>query len=433
MAMARRRVVVTGIGLVTPFGVGHQPFWSGLLAGESAISVVSGFDLSACSTPFGGEIPSEMFDASRFVGDRKRLRLMGRHAQLAISAAVLAAEDAKLDPGRLDPHRVGVFMGTSHDRTMFHETYGLLARLKSSEDSETLDLNYLWEVANRYSDPLFFLRTLPNGPAAHIAIHFNARGPNSTILTDGIASAQAIGDAARVIERGEADVMLAGGADSEINPEGVLLWELLGLLGHNRTDPARASRPFDRDRDGVVLGEGSGVLVLEALEHARARGASIYGELLGYGTATDGRMLPDEASEGDAICFAMEAASRDAGLPPESVGYLNAHGLASPLLDRIEARAIRRCFSGQAPPVSSIKGAIGYLNAAAPVVDLAACLLALRAHMLPPTINLENPDPEYELDHVANLPRPAKISAALSISYGFGGQASALLVGVGHD
>ncbi len=428
--MDRRRVVVTGIGLVTPFGVGYQPFWEGLMGGESAISVVTGFDASACSTPFAGAIRPETFDASRFVGDRKRLRLMGRHPQLGVSAAVLAMQDAGLEPGSLDPNRVGVFMGGSHDRTAFDETFGLLARLKRPGEPGEPDLGLLWEMAKQYYDAMLFLRTIPNGPAANIAIHYDARGPNSTILTDGIASAQAVGDAARVIERGEADVMLAGGVDSEVNPEGFLCWELLGFLSQNRTNPARSSRPFDRDRDGIVLGEGSGVLILEALEHARARGASLYGELLGYGGASDGSVLPDAASEGEAICHAVEAALREAGCPPGAVGYLNAHGLASPLLDRIEVRAIRRCFAGRTPPVSSIKGAIGYLSAAAGVVDLAACLLALRVGVLPPTINLETQDPECELDHIANLPRPARVATALSISYGLGGQAAALLVGV---
>lgn len=431
--MGRRRVVVTGIGLITPFGVGAPPFWDGLLEGASALSRVSAFDASVCSTPFGGEIRPETFDAFRFVNDRKRLRLMGRHAQLGISAAVLAMQDARLERGILNPNRVGVFMGGSHDRTAFDETLGLLARLKRPGAPGEPDLSLLWEMAKQYYDAMLFLRTIPNGPAAHIAIHSNARGPNSTILTDGIASAQAVGDAARVIERGEADVMLAGGADSEVNPEGFLFWELLGFLSHNRTNPSRASRPFDRDRDGVVLGEGSGVLVLEALEHARDRAASIYGELLGYGAATDGRVLPDEASEGEACCCAMEAALREAGCASDSVGYLNAHGLSVPLLDRVEARAIRRLFPGRTPPVSSIKGALGYLGAAAGVVDLAACLLALRAGVLPPTINLESPDPDCELDHVANAARPARVATALSISYGLGGQAAALLVGASDE
>ncbi len=427
--MDRRRVVVTGIGLVTPFGVGAQPLWEGLLAGAAALSCVRAFDASACSTPFGGEIRPEMFDAARFVGDRKRLRLMGRVTQLAVSAAVLAMQDAGLEPGSVDPSHVGVFIGTSHDRTALHELYDLLTRLEAPEEPQKSDLSRLWGIATRYYDPMHFLRTLPNGPAAQIAIHYDARGPNSTILTDGIASAQAVGDASRVIERGDADVMLAGGADCEVTPEGFLCWELLGMLSHNRTDPDRASRPFDQARDGVVLGEGSGVLVLEALERACARGASIYGELLGYGAATDGRVLPTEASEGEAIRLAMEAALSGAGRSPASVGYLNAHGLSSPLLDRVEARAIRRLSPGQTPPVSSIKGAIGYLSAAAGVVDLAACLLALRAQVLPPTINLETPDPDCQLDHVANAPRPARITTALSISFGLGGQATALLVG----
>lgn len=427
--MSGRRVAITGIGLVTPLGVGREPFWEGLLAGASAISPVSAFDASACSTCFGAQVRPEAFNVSRFVGDRKRLRLMGRHAQLAVSAAVLAIEDARLEPGSLEPTRVGVFMGGSHDRTAFDETFGLLARLKQVEGGGEPDLSRLWEVAQRHYDAMLFLRTIPNGPAAHTAIHCDARGPNSTILTDGIASAQAVGDAARVIERGEADVMLAGGVDSEVNPEGFLFWELLGLLSGNRGDPAGASRPFDRDRDGIVLGEGSGVMVLEALEHARARGASIYGELLGYGAATDGKVLPDEASEGEPIGDAVAAALKEAGRAPDSVGYVNAHGLSSPLFDRVEARALRRSFPGHTPPVSSIKGAIGYLAAAAGVVDLAACLLALRAGMLPPTINLARPDPECELDHVANLPRPARIATALSISYGLGGQTAALLVG----
>ncbi len=428
--MDRRRVVVTGIGLVTPFGVGSPPLWAGLLAGESAISRVSAFDTSASSTPFGGEVRPELFDASALVGDRKRLKLMGRHAQLAFTAALLAVEEAGLDPRLLDPNRIGVFIGTSHDRTAFNQILDLLTRLKDSEEPQQPDLSRLWEMANRYYDPMLFLRTMPNACAAHIAIHYTARGPNSTILTDGVASAQAIGDAARVIECGEADVMLAGGVNSEVNPEGFLSWELLGLLSRNRTNPARASRPFDRDRDGVVPGEGAGVLVLEALEHARARGAAIYGELLGYGASTDGQVLPDEASEGDAIRLAMEQALRDARCLPESVGYLNAHGLSSPLFDRVEARAIRRCFPKGPPPVSSIKGAIGYLNTAAGAVDFAACLLALRDGVLPPTINLETPDPDCQLDHVANVPRPARISSALSVSFGLGGQATALLVGV---
>jgi 3-oxoacyl-[acyl-carrier-protein] synthase II len=427
-SMTRRRVVVTGIGLVTPFGTGTDTLWAALLHGASAVGPVTAFDASECSTSMAAEIRPGSFDPGRLLGDRKRLKLMGRHIQLGVGAAVLAMRDAGLAAGAIDGDRIGVFVGGNHDRTVFIEMYEFIMRLKDRNDPDEPDLTRLWEMAQLHYHPMSFLRTLPNGPAAHIAIEHQARGPNCTILTDGVGSALAIGDAARAVEYGEAEVMLAGGADSEVNPEAFLSWQLMGLLSGSRSASA-ASRPFDRRRDGIVLGEGAGMLVLEELEHACARGAAIYGEVLGYGTATDPGVLPAEDSTGDAIVRAMDAALRDAGRARESVGYVNAHGLSSPLLDRVEARAIRRFYSDETPPVSSIKGAIGYLNAAAGAVDLATCLLALRNGVLPPTIHLEDPDPECALHHVANVPRPAAIESALSISFSLGGEAVALLVG----
>jgi 3-oxoacyl-[acyl-carrier-protein] synthase II len=411
--MNKPRVVVTGIGVITPFGVGGEQFWSGLLAGASTLAPAP-FDASACTTPFAAPVRADSKDLVNLVGDRKRLKLMGRHAQFAVAAAVLAVQDAGLHLAEVNPGRVGVFMGTSHDRYAYDETY-----------------RRVWAGSGRGEDPLHFLRTLPNGPAAHTAIQFGARGPNSTILTDGVATAQAVGDAVRVLERGDADVMLAGGADSEVNPDGFLGWQLLDLLSRNRTDARVASRPFDRARDGLILGEGAAVFVLERLEQARGR--RIYGEILGYGSGTDGEMLPGPDADGEPFRQALAAALEEARCAPDSLGYLNAHGVSSPLLDRIECRGIRRLFGSHCPPASSIKGAIGYLGTAAPAVDLVACLFALREGLLPPTINLEDPDPECDLDHVANTPRPSRIRTAASVSYGLGGHAVALVVGAGDD
>jgi 3-oxoacyl-[acyl-carrier-protein] synthase II len=427
--MVARRVVVTGIGLVTPFGMGAARLWDGLLAGASAVGPVTAFDASACATGFAGEIRPDGFDAGQLVADRRQRAAMGRHAQLAVAAAMLAMRDAGLGSTRLDPARVGVFVGTNHDRTAFLDMYGLLTRLRDPEDPTRPDVTRFWELARRHYDPMRFIRTVPNGPAAHVAIGAQARGPNSTVLTDGVASTLAIGDAARVVERGEADVMLAGGADSEVTPDAFLWWELLGLLSRSRECAATASRPFDAARDGLVPGEGAGMLVLEPLPHARARGARVYGELTGYGAAMDAGLVPAETSGGDAIARAITAALADARRPPPSVGYLNAHGLAAPLLDRVEARGIRRAFPARTPPVSSIKGAVGYSNAAAGVLDLACCLLALQAGVLPATVNLEAPDPACDLDHIVGEPRRAAIDCALSVSFGLGGQAAALLVG----
>lgn len=355
--------------------------------------------------------------------------MMGKLTQFAIAAAHMALTQAGLAPSSVAPQRLGVAMGTAHDSGDFLDRHNLWTRMKR-HNGEGEDMGKLWEVAKNHANPMAFLCALPNGPAAHMAILHNAQGPNCSLLTPDVASTQAIGEAAHLIAHGEADLMIAGGAASDVEVERFLLWSKLGLLSQQTAMPEKASRPFDRQRDGLVLGEGAGVVVLEELAHARHRGASIYGEVCGYASTFAPWEGSEERAPGGALATAMRLALADAALQPPDVSYIAAHAHATRSGDRQETQAIKEVF-GQAArrvPVSSTKSMLGYLNTAAGAVDIIVCLLALQHGVIPPTINYEYPDPDCDLDYVPNVARPAEVRVAMSNAVGFHGAAATVVV-----
>jgi 3-oxoacyl-[acyl-carrier-protein] synthase II len=422
---------VTGVGLVTPIGVGADATWAAACAGASGIAPITLFDPSAYPVKVAGEVKADAFHLDRYVEDAAQRGLMARATAFAVATAHMALEDAGLDPARLDPRRTGVSMGST--RGHLHGSFAALAgRCLAAEDPArpgTIDLAAYVALHMREVSPLDYLVALPHMPAAAIATRYGVRGINRTVLTTCASGTQAIGDAARIIERGDADVMLAGGTDSMINPFGMLGFTLLGAMSTN-PHAGEASRPFDAARDGFVMGEGAGVAILEHPLHARRRGARIYGEVAGYGLAADAYRLTDEPLDGRGAVLAMEAALCDAGMGPTDIDYVNAHGTSTPLNDRVETAAVKRIWGRAvgAVPISSTKSMTGHLVAAAGAVEAILCLLALRDGVIPPTINYATPDPACDLDYVPNRARHRPLRAAMSNSFGFGGQCAVLIV-----
>ena len=329
--------------------------------------------------------------------------------------------------GTVDPDRFGVYLGAGEGQQDFYNfSHMMVAALKNGE----LDLAAFIREGLERLDPQLELEQEPNMPAAYVATKFGAEGPNYNCLTACAASSQAVGEATEIIRRGEADVMLSGGAHSMIHPFGLTGFNLLTALSTRNEDPAHASRPFDRDRDGFVLGEGAGMLILEELDRAKARGAKIYGEVTGYGSSADAYRITDIHPEGRGAITCMKMAIRDAGLNPEDVGYVNAHGTSTQVNDKVETAAVKGSLGTGAKktPVSSIKSMTGHLIAAAGSVEAITCLLAIREGVLPPTINYETPDPECDLDYVPNAARETKLRHAISNSFGFGGQNVSLVL-----
>ncbi len=428
----QRRVVVTGMGVISPIGVGLKAFWSGLVSGASGIGPITLFDVRNYPTQIAAEVKQD-FDPVAFVEDRETLNFMGRNSQFAVAAGQMALEDSGLKPGQYVPVRCGVSMGAS--RGYLAGSFSKLLRnaplLKDPGARGRLNVRAYILGGLKHLHPLDFVASLPNMPAAHLARLANAQGINRTILTTCAASAQAIGDAARIIQRGDADLMLAGGSDSMIHPLGMLGFNLLEALSTNNAAGPRACRPFDAKRDGFVMGEGAGILILESLRYAKERGARIYGEILGFGVSADAYRLTDQPPDGRGAVAAVERALADARLAPDQVDYINAHGTSTPLNDKIETVVIKRTFADAARriPVSSTKSMTGHLVAAAGGVEAIVCLLAITHGVVPPTINYDQPDPECDLDYVPNQARPHPVRVAMSNSFGFGGQNAVLILG----
>lgn len=407
-----RRVVITGIGAVTPVGIGKEAFWEGLASGKSGVTRIDDIiDLTGIPVKIGAYIRE--FDPLQFM-DKKRARRLGRASQLALAATKLALEDGRLDLAQEDRGRIGVVIGTG---------IGNIEAL-----TENYDI-FLQRGSTRVS-PFFVPMFMPNAVVGEISIEWGLRGPNYGTASACASSNHAIGLAADMIRYGYADVMVCGGTESVLHPLTFAGFDQMGALSRRNDEPQRASRPFDRDRDGFVVGEGAGILILESLEHARARGAYIYAELASIGMTADAGHItaPDEHGEG--ACRAMRMALERAGVRPEEVDYINAHGTATPLGDISETRAIKRLFGPRAYElaVSSTKSQIGHLLGAAGAVEAIATLMALDRGLLPPTINLESPDPECDLDYVPNKARPANVEVALSNSLGFGGHNSTIVL-----
>ncbi len=420
----RRRVVVTGIGWVTPLGADIETVWKRVLAGESGVGYITHFDASNFPTRIAAEVRG--WDVSDVGENPDDWKYQGRHTHFAVGAAKKAMADSGVLDAPLDPTRFGIYTGSGEGQQDFDRfTQMMVAALEDGG----LNLAKFTRKGLEILHPIAELEQEPNMPAGHLAGLFGAEGPNVNCLTACAASSQAICEATDIIRRGEADVMLSGGTHTMIHPFGVTGFSLLTALSTRNDEPTKASRPFDRQRDGFVLGEGAGFVVLEELDRARRRGANIYGEIVGYGSTADAFRITDTHPEGRGAISCIRMALRDAGL--DRVDYINAHGTSTAVNDKVETLAIKRVFGDAAYqiPVSSTKSMMGHLIAAAGATELILCLLAIRDGVLPPTINYETPDPECDLDYVPNAAREARCDYVLSNSFGFGGQNITLIAG----
>lgn len=422
----RRRVAITGIGWVTPLGTEIDTVWQRLLRGESGVGYTTLFDARNFPTKISAEVRD--WDLGDVGEDPQDWKYQGRHTHFAIGAAKKAVADAGIFNTPLDPTRFGVYTGSGEGQQDFHRFTQMMVAAMNGNGG--LDLARFTRKGLETLHPVAELEQEPNMPAGHLASLFNAQGPNINCLTACAASSQAIGEAVEIIRRGEAEVMLAGGTHTMIHPFGVTGFNLLTALSTSNDPPEKASRPFDRDRDGFVLGEGSGMVILEELDRAQARGAKIYGEVCGYGSTADAFRITDTHPEGRGAISCMQMALADAKLAPEEIHYINAHGTSTQVNDRVETLAVKQVFGPHAAqvPVSSTKSMMGHLIAAAGATELIICLLAIRHGVLPPTINYENRDPDCDLDYIPNVARPARCDVALSNSFGFGGQNITLIV-----
>jgi 3-oxoacyl-[acyl-carrier-protein] synthase II len=408
--MVNRRVVVTGIGLVSSLGIGTEANWRALAAGQSGIGTITKFDASGFSTQIAGEVKG--FDPLQFI-EKKDVKKMDVFIQYAIAASQFAVDDARLVVTAETGPRVGVFIasGIGGFTTIEREHRALL------------------EGGPRKISPFFIPSAIINLAAGQVSIRFGAKGPNSATCTACSASAHAVGDAFEIIKRGDADVMIAGGSEAAITPMGIGGFGAMRALSTRNGQPERASRPFDNDRDGFVIGEGAGVLILEELEAAVKRGVHIYAELVGYGMSADAYHITAPSEDGDGPFRVMSAALESAGIGTHQVSYINAHGTSTPHGDRIETLAIKRCFGDHARKlaISSTKSMTGHLLGAAGGLEAGITVLAVHNQCVPPTINLDAPDPECDLDYVPNTKRGLHVEYALSNSFGFGGTNAALL------
>lgn len=408
--MTKRRVVVTGLGIISPIGNSVDAAWSSLMAGKSGIVRISRFDASAFASQIAGEVKD--FDVLAYL-PAKEARRMDVFIHYGLAAAIDAFRDSGIEVNDANRERIGVNIGSG---------IGGLPIIEATHKA------YLAEGPRRIS-PFFIPSAIINMIAGHLSIRFGLQGPNLAVVTACTTGAHAIGESARMIARGEADVMIAGGAESAICPLAVGGFGAARALSTRNDDPAGASRPWDKERDGFVLGEGAGVMVLEAYEHAKARGARIYCEVIGYGKGADAYHITAPTEDGSGAARCMRAALQDAGINPDEVDYINAHGTSTQLGDLAETRAIKTVFGNHAHKlmVSSTKSMTGHLLGAAGSVEAVFTALALARGAIPPTINLHEPDPECDLDYVPNTARDARIEVALSNSFGFGGTNATLI------
>lgn len=433
--MDNKRVVISGMGAVTPFGKGIESLWRGLSAGESASSLISSFDTSTIPTHFAAQVPFTDTELEQYIINQKSTKTMSRAARFAVIAADEAVADSGLDTGADDPYRIGTSIGSgglgffdiAHSDKLLDI---FLASVRIEDDRVTIDPAEVRRNTLEMVHPLTPLKALPNILTAHVAINHNARGVCQTITTACTSAAQAIGEAYRLIRFGAADVMITGGSDSMINPNGLVAFAALGVISRNNAEYRTASRPFDRRRDGFMIGEGAAIFVLESLDHCLARGGTPKAELLGYAGTCDAFRLTDPPPDGRGCLRAMQLALEDAAVRPDEIDYINAHGTGTKMNDVTETVAIKSLYGsrGSVAPVSSTKSMLGHMVAAAGAVELAACVLAMREQIIPPTINYEEADPECDLDYVPGKAREARIKTVLSNSFGFGGQNATLVL-----
>lgn len=405
-----RRVVVTGMGVISPVGTGLEAFWNSLIDGVSGISLIEGFDTTNYSVKIAGEIKD--FEPGSYF-DKKEAKRLDRFAQFAVACALMAIQDANLVINEENADNVGVLIGS-----------GVGGMSTFEEQATTL----VTKGPNRIS-PFFIPMMISNIASGQVSIYTGAKGPNSSAVTACASGATAIGDAMEIIRRGDADIMIAGGSEAAITRLSIAGFSNMKALSARNDEPTRASRPFDADRDGFVMGEGGGVLILEELEAAKARGAKIYAEIIGYGASGDAYHITDPSPEGEGAARCMRLALRKAGIDPTEVDYINAHGTSTPKNDKFETMAIKSVFGDHAHKlaVSSTKSMTGHLLGAAGAVEAIASILAIRENTLPPTINYETPDPECDLYYVPNKAEQRTVNVALSNSLGFGGHNATLI------
>ena len=405
-----RRVVITGLGAVTPIGTGVSDYWNSLLEGKSGVRRIEKFDTEGFSSKIAGEVkdfnPKDFFDA-------KSIRRMDKSTQFALASAIMAQQDADIDFSQFDPYRIGVVLGSGIG------------------GMETLDVQFrtLLNKGPQRISPLFIPMMISNILAGQIGMQFKVKGPNMVVTTACASSTHAMGVSYRLIREGEADIIISGGAEAAITPLALAGFCSMKALSTRNDEPEKASRPFDKERDGFVMAEGAGILILEELEHAKRRGAKIYAEIIGFGMSADAYHITAPDPEGEGARKAMEFAIADAGIKPEEVDYINAHGTSTPLNDKLETLAIKKLFGEHAYKlaISSNKSMIGHLLGAAGAVEAIATTLTLKEGVIPPTINYESPDPECDLDYVPNEKRVKDVKIALSNSFGFGGHNASLV------
>jgi 3-oxoacyl-[acyl-carrier-protein] synthase II len=405
------RVVVTGLGAITPLGSSVEAFWDGLKNGRSGIRPITHFDASAFSTRIAGEVPD--FEIEKYVTDRKEARRLARFSQFAIGAAKQAVADAKLDINKENCERIGVYIGSGMGALGVIEEQQMVLATKGPDRVSPVTV------------PLM----IPTMASGNVAIAIGAKGANVCAVTACASGSHAVGDAFRMLQRGDEDVMIAGGTESVITPLGIASFASAKTLSTRNDAPEKASRPFDAGRDGFVMGEGAGILVLETLEHAQARGARIYAEIVGYGLSADAHHMTAPAPEAEGAARAMKKALASAGLAPTDVDYINAHGTSTRLNDQLETMAVKTVFGEHAYKlaISSTKSMTGHLLGAAGGIEAVATVMALHEGILPPTINQETPDPDCDLDYVPNQARKQDIRVAMSNNMGFGGHNASLV------
>ncbi|MCM3143112.1 beta-ketoacyl-ACP synthase II [Brevibacillus sp. MER 51] len=407
----KRRVVITGVGVVSPVGNDAQTFWNSLLEGKSGIDRVAAFDASDYPTQIAGEVKN--FDPEQYM-DKKDIRRTDRFVQFGLAAAKMAVEDAKLEITPENAERVGVYIGSG------------IGGLTTWEEQHSV----LLEKGPRRVSPFFIPMLIANMASGAVSIQYGAKGPTSSAITACATGTNAIGDALRLIQFDHADVMIAGGAEATVRPMAFAGFCSAKAMSTRNDEPQKASRPFDQDRDGFVMGEGAGVLILEELEHAKKRGATIIAEVIGYGMSADAHHITSPSPGGEGAARCMASALKDAGVDPTEVQYINAHGTSTDQGDIAETQAIKRVFGEHAYKlaVSSTKSMTGHLLGATGGVEAIATAYALRDQVLPPTINLENPDPECDLDYVPNHARKATVNVAVSNTFGFGGHNATIVL-----
>lgn len=410
-SVVERRVAVTGIGLVSPVGVGVEKNWENILQGKSGVSLISRFDVSQYTSKIAGQVKD--FDPLDFI-EKKELRKMDLFIQYGLTAAQLAVQDSGIDTAAMEGGRVGVYVGSG------------IGGIGSIEETH----KKLLEKGPGRVSPFFLVSTIINEASGQISIKYKARGPNSATATACSTGTHAIGDAFRIIARGDADIMIAGGAEAPITPLGVAGFCAMRALSVRNDEPERASRPFDADRDGFIVGEGAGIVILEELGAALKRGAKIYAEVVGYGMSGDAYHITAPSLDGEGAKLTMERAIEDAGIDLSEIDYINAHGTSTPYNDKIETLAVKKVFGDHAYKIgiNSTKSMTGHLLGAAGGLEASFTALCLKNQVMAPTINYETPDPECDLDYVPNKARASEIRYALSNSFGFGGTNGTLLL-----